>query len=131
MPHLALNIALLLYLLGGALVFGELEQERDLELLGMKARRILEAYKNISIGVEELCVDIDRYEPKWKEILYESLGKLSEMYEPKPFRINPNSIPPPQELMRTRWTFIDSVLYALSILTTTGNHILHAHSSQS
>ncbi|GMT30726.1 hypothetical protein PFISCL1PPCAC_22023 [Pristionchus fissidentatus] len=113
-PHFGLYLFLFFYLLAGAWTFARLEDTADREILKNKLNSIKSVYARIAQSLEPGCSST----PQFRKRLFASLSELSSLMEGRPFLLDEalqadDVIPP-------RWTKTSSILYALSILTTTG-----------
>ncbi len=121
LPHIGLTVFLVGYLLSGAAIFQILEREKDWVLLEGKAQRIVGMYEEIAGTLQKTC-RLRGEDSGWKKQLYSSLGALSSAHEARSFSIDPSQSPNLADLIKPRWNYIEAVLYALSILTTTGKY---------
>ncbi|CAL2029663.1 unnamed protein product [Caenorhabditis brenneri] len=117
LPHVGLAVFLFLYLLLGAYAFYYQEYDADKKIQMTKLNLIRQRYKKIENEVKNLIGDEKKYE-EYKPKLLKHLSGLSTYHEGRDFKstnfgINDDALPP-------RWTKRSSILYALSILTTTG-----------
>ncbi len=118
-----MTLFLIGYLVSGALIFQSLEKEHDMKMLEGKAEKILGLYKRAEEEFQGFC-DMDKSEKApWRKEFYQALSMLSSAHEKRNFQVDPykdykeNNY---RELIKPRWTYIEAVLYSLSILTTTG-----------
>ncbi|GMT00877.1 hypothetical protein PENTCL1PPCAC_23051, partial [Pristionchus entomophagus] len=113
-PHFGLYLFLFFYLLAGAWTFARLEDKADREILKNKLKSIKSVYARIAESIELECSS----EPDYRKRLFTSLSELSSLMEGRPFLLDENL--QADDIIPPRWTKTSSILYALSILTTTG-----------
>uniref|UniRef100_A0AC35GG49 Potassium channel domain-containing protein n=1 Tax=Panagrolaimus sp. PS1159 TaxID=55785 RepID=A0AC35GG49_9BILA len=114
-PHLCLYLVISGYLVIGSSIFAALEDDYDREKRIKKLDEIQKVYENIANQMGDICRT-----PEQKEALYKSLGRISTFMEDREFILSPNKIPNVDELLPPTWDRSSSLLFALSILTTTG-----------
>ncbi|CAO4360825.1 unnamed protein product [Caenorhabditis nigoni] len=117
LPHVGLAVFLFLYLLLGAYAFYYQEYDADKKIQMTKLHLIRQRYRKIENEVKVLIGDDRKYE-EYRPRLLQHLSGLSTYHEGRDFKstvsgISDDALPP-------RWTIRSSILYALSILTTTG-----------
>ncbi|GMR53943.1 hypothetical protein PMAYCL1PPCAC_24138, partial [Pristionchus mayeri] len=113
-PHFGLYLFLFFYLLAGAWTFARLEDNADREILKNKLKSIKSVYAQIAQSLERECSST----PHYRRRLFTSLSELSSLMEGRPFLLDENL--QAEDVIPPRWTKTSSILYALSILTTTG-----------
>ncbi|KAL3125084.1 hypothetical protein niasHT_000356 [Heterodera trifolii] len=129
LPHICLYVLLCLYLLAGAWAFACIEHNAERAEQAKKLERIVELYEQISSEAGSACAV--RPDDRFRAGIYASLARISQFFEGKQFRLLPtvtnDEQTSPEELQQLldevlppRWSPMSSVLYALSILTTTG-----------
>lgn len=124
LPHIGLTLFLLGFLLLGAVAFRKLEESKDREYMDRKYERIKAAYQQVArVYSDELCPGVAIKTPDWRQRLYNSLSRLSSFVENREFLLNADGQQTTEELLPQRWSTTSSILYALSILTTTGTII--------
>ncbi|KAI1697169.1 ion channel domain-containing protein [Ditylenchus destructor] len=136
LPHVALYVLLFLYLMAGAWAFASIENHAERMQQLKKLERIDAVYRQISEEMLDECnIKRGKEQELFNEQLYESLSRLSSFMEGKDFKLSPNYrnnledmsedefnqlMADVDQLLPPRWNVMASVLYALSILTTTG-----------
>uniref|UniRef100_A0A914UX15 Potassium channel domain-containing protein n=1 Tax=Plectus sambesii TaxID=2011161 RepID=A0A914UX15_9BILA len=121
LPHIGLTLFLLGFLMIGAAVFPKLEESKDREYMDRKFERVKAAYQRVAqVYVNELCPSVALKTPDWRQRLYNSLSKLSSFFENREFLLNADGQQTTEDVLPHRWSTTSSILYALSILTTTG-----------
>uniref|UniRef100_A0A0M3ILX1 Ion_trans_2 domain-containing protein n=1 Tax=Ascaris lumbricoides TaxID=6252 RepID=A0A0M3ILX1_ASCLU len=119
LPHLGLYFFLFLYLLVGAWTFARIEDATDRRHQFEKLQRVRNAYRETATAASEAC-PISARNPNFRPHIYASLSKLSSLMEGREFVLNADDESQDERLFSPRWTQMASILYALSILTTTG-----------
>ncbi|CAD5206668.1 unnamed protein product [Bursaphelenchus okinawaensis] len=114
LPHIGLYSLIFGYLMFGAWAFKMFEFEAEREHSRQKLDKIEAVYKTIDKTANSVCGKINSAE------LYHSLSKLSSYMEDRPFLMNPYAENDADDLLPSKWDTMSSILYALSILTTTG-----------
>ncbi|EFO25545.2 hypothetical protein LOAG_02945 [Loa loa] len=118
LPHCGLYFFIFLYLMTGAWIFATVEDNADREQQMSKLLKIHDTYQKIAEIASEECW-IASKKTNFKPKLFQILSKLSSVMEGRDFLLNPD-VNQLDELISPKWTAIPSILYALSILTTTG-----------
>uniref|UniRef100_A0AC34Q6F8 Potassium channel domain-containing protein n=1 Tax=Panagrolaimus sp. JU765 TaxID=591449 RepID=A0AC34Q6F8_9BILA len=113
-PHFVIYLALMCYLLTAAYIFHRLEDDDDRLKQINKLKEIQAVYARIAHEIEVECGPGNRAK------IYKSLSKLSSFMEKRPFELSPDQQPDVEMLLPPRWNKMSSLLFALSILTTTG-----------
>uniref|UniRef100_A0A7I4XUD5 Ion transport 2 domain containing protein n=1 Tax=Haemonchus contortus TaxID=6289 RepID=A0A7I4XUD5_HAECO len=116
LPHAALYFSLFMYLMAGAALFYRLEYEADEKIQSEKLDRIKHDYRMIDAALREMAPP-ESYDA-CRERIFEQIGELSSIHEARPFQLL-NGMPS-EEALPPRWSRSSALLYALSILTTTG-----------
>ncbi|WKX92099.1 hypothetical protein Q1695_010269 [Nippostrongylus brasiliensis] len=116
LPHAGLYFSLFMYLLVGAAVFYWLEYEADEKIQRAKLDRIKHDYRVIDAALKEMAPP-DAYNTH-RDRIFSEIAELSSLHEARPFHLV-NAMPS-EEALPPRWSRSSALLYALSILTTTG-----------
>ncbi|KAJ1351600.1 hypothetical protein KIN20_007682 [Parelaphostrongylus tenuis] len=116
LPHVGLYLSLFIYLVIGALLFYWLEHEADEKIQSSKLERIKHDYRMIDESLKEMAPP-SAYNTH-RERIFEHVAELSSLHEGRPFNLVRGV--PSDESLPPRWSRSSAVLYALSILTTTG-----------
>uniref|UniRef100_A0A0K0EFJ7 Ion_trans_2 domain-containing protein n=1 Tax=Strongyloides stercoralis TaxID=6248 RepID=A0A0K0EFJ7_STRER len=120
LPHLALYVIIFFYLLFGAIIFTKIEYQNDRQQQINKMQDILKIYYKTYNEARILCPDAAETNPEsFKKHIFDSLSKISSHMLGKHFVLQTdegNLL----EMLEPRWNRLSAVLYALSILTTTG-----------
>ncbi|CAB3399218.1 unnamed protein product [Caenorhabditis bovis] len=120
LPHVGLNVLLLSYIALGATIFIWLEADNELEGRKAKVKNVYNIYSQIIN--ETISLSSNRSDPSWIETrirpLLVSLSKAHE-YDDR-FTDAKQLWTGEEEGMETRWTFAAAVLYALTVITSTG-----------
>lgn len=116
LPHAGLYFSLFVYLLAGAAVFYWLEYEADEKIQSAKLDRIKHDYRMIEAALKEMAPP-EAYAAH-RDSIFQELAELSTVHEARPFHLL-NGMPS-EEALPPRWSRSSALLYALSILTTTG-----------
>uniref|UniRef100_A0A0N5BA81 Ion_trans_2 domain-containing protein n=1 Tax=Strongyloides papillosus TaxID=174720 RepID=A0A0N5BA81_STREA len=120
LPHLALYTIIFFYLLFGAIIFTKIEYHNDRQQQINKMQDILKIYYKTYNEARILCPDVVEVDPEgFKKHIFDSLSKISSHMLGKNFVLQTdegNLL----EMLEPRWNSLSAVLYALSILTTTG-----------
>uniref|UniRef100_A0A915PN87 Potassium channel domain-containing protein n=1 Tax=Setaria digitata TaxID=48799 RepID=A0A915PN87_9BILA len=95
-----------------------MEDKADREQQLSKLHKIRDTYRKIAEIAGEEC-PIASKQSHFRPQLFETIAKLSSYMEGRDFLLNPD-IDQLEELILPKWTTVPSILYALSILTTTG-----------
>ncbi|CAD5209752.1 unnamed protein product [Bursaphelenchus xylophilus] len=114
LPHVGLYSLIFGYLMLGAWAFKMFEFDAEREHMREKLKKIETVYSTIDKTMNKMCIEIDSAR------LYNSLSRLSSYMEGKPFKLNPHKIADVDDVLPSKWDTLSSILYALSILTTTG-----------
>ncbi len=116
------------YIVLVALIIQRLEYDVELNRRREKVLGVSQLYSTIANHSYQRCLDF-REKPDrsgdfdvWQQFVTDELMSLSELHEfdirqpveEQKFSLNPDD-------MKSRWTLEASILYALTILTTTGN----------
>lgn len=118
LPHCGLYCFIFLYLLTGAYIFALMEDSADREQQLHKLSKIRDVYLMIAEATSKECPNASKG-PNFRSKLYHSLSKLSSSVEGRDIFLHPD-ISQLKDLISPKWTTMPSILYALSILTTTG-----------
>uniref|UniRef100_A0A914I995 Potassium channel domain-containing protein n=1 Tax=Globodera rostochiensis TaxID=31243 RepID=A0A914I995_GLORO len=131
LPHICLYVLLCLYLFAGAWAFACIEHNAERTQQAKKLERIAELYEQIAAEAADACGVLP--DERLRAGVYASLSRISQFFEGVQFRLMPppaaavdgakTSPEGPQlldEVLPPRWSPMSSILYALSILTTTG-----------
>ncbi|KAM3715809.1 Uncoordinated protein [Dirofilaria immitis] len=118
LPHCGLYLFIFLYLLAGAWTFAIMEDNADREQQLSKLSKIRDTYRKIAEIASDEC-SVASKQSEFRLQLFQILSKLSSYMEGRDFSLNPD-INQLDELVLPKWTAVPSILYALSILTTTG-----------
>ncbi|CAG9533758.1 unnamed protein product [Cercopithifilaria johnstoni] len=128
LPHCGLYFFIFLYLMAGAWTFATVENNADREQQLGKLFKIRNTYQKIAEIASEECSIASR-QSHFRSQLFRSLSQyknlrrlicmLSSFMEGRDFLLNPD-VNQLEELVSPKWTAVPSILYALSILTTTG-----------
>uniref|UniRef100_A0A0N4ZGD0 Ion_trans_2 domain-containing protein n=1 Tax=Parastrongyloides trichosuri TaxID=131310 RepID=A0A0N4ZGD0_PARTI len=120
LPHLALYIIIFFYLLFGAIIFTKIEYHNDRQQQINKMHDILKIYYKTHNEARILCPGASEANPeRFKKHIFDSLSKISSLMLGKDYTLQTdegNLL----EMLEPRWNRLSAVLYALSILTTTG-----------
>ncbi|KAI6191513.1 Ion channel [Aphelenchoides bicaudatus] len=119
-PHVGLNILLFTYIGIGALVFTLLEADNELEQRRAKLTQVLNIYQLIINESHVMCrgqTDLPTVERRLRPLL-SVLSKTHE-YDDK-FAKHQQMWTDSEEALHSKWTFAASVLYALTVITSTG-----------
>ncbi|VDD86663.1 unnamed protein product [Enterobius vermicularis] len=124
LPHIGLNVLLLSYIAFGAFIFIRLEAESELNSRKMKLRKVLDLYELVINEASSLCHG-DYNSTYSREMVERSLWpilvNLSWAHETDDrFAANEQSWIVQEEQMVPRWSFAAAVLYALTVITSTG-----------
>ncbi|VDO40907.1 unnamed protein product [Onchocerca flexuosa] len=95
-----------------------MEDDADREQQLSKLSKIRDTYRKIAEIASEEC-SIASKQSHFRPQLFQSLSKLSSFMEGRDFLLDPD-VNQLEELILPKWTAVPSILYALSILTTTG-----------
>uniref|UniRef100_A0A914EB84 Potassium channel domain-containing protein n=2 Tax=Acrobeloides nanus TaxID=290746 RepID=A0A914EB84_9BILA len=120
LPHVGLYSFIFWYLMAGSWSFARLEGDAERAQQEKKLNRIRIAYQQIADEMSDHCGVKDFGQEVFEKELYHSLSRLSTFMENHDFHLSPDIEPNLDELLPPRWDFMSSILYALSILTTTG-----------
>uniref|UniRef100_A0AAF5Q1G9 Ion_trans_2 domain-containing protein n=2 Tax=Wuchereria bancrofti TaxID=6293 RepID=A0AAF5Q1G9_WUCBA len=119
LPHCGLYFFIFLYLMAGAWTFATVEDNADREQQLVKLSKIRDVYQKIAEIASQEC-SIASKESHFRHQLFRTLSnRLSSFMEARDFLLNPD-VNQLEELVLPKWTAVPSILYALSILTTTG-----------
>ncbi|KAI6205568.1 hypothetical protein M3Y94_00807100 [Aphelenchoides besseyi] len=119
-PHIGLIILLFTYIGMGALVFTLLEADTELQKRKDKLVDILGIYQQIINETYEICdrrVDIRSVERRLRPLL-STLSRTHE-YDDK-FTLDQQMWTDSESELHNKWTFAAAVLYALTVITSTG-----------
>ncbi|MCP9259866.1 Uncoordinated protein 58 [Dirofilaria immitis] len=95
-----------------------MEDNADREQQLSKLSKIRDTYRKIAEIASDEC-SVASKQSEFRLQLFQILSKLSSYMEGRDFSLNPD-INQLDELVLPKWTAVPSILYALSILTTTG-----------
>uniref|UniRef100_A0A0N5ATF5 MSC domain-containing protein n=1 Tax=Syphacia muris TaxID=451379 RepID=A0A0N5ATF5_9BILA len=131
LPHIGLNVLLLSYITFGALVFIWLEADSELHSRKMKLRKVLELYELIIDEASSLChsdFNITQSRELVERNLRPILVNLSWAHEiDDRFATDEQLWTSEEKEMVPRWSFAAAVLYALTVITSTGILLVHIH----
>uniref|UniRef100_A0A1I7ZIH2 Potassium channel subfamily K member 18 n=1 Tax=Steinernema glaseri TaxID=37863 RepID=A0A1I7ZIH2_9BILA len=122
LPHVGLNVLLLSYIAFGAFVFMWLEAENELESRRHKLRQIHNVYSLIINETTSICnsgtaANTSTIEGRIRPLL--SVLSRTHEYDERFTRAG-QLWSDSEEEMTTRWSFAAAVLYALTVITSTG-----------
>ncbi|GMT33031.1 hypothetical protein PFISCL1PPCAC_24328 [Pristionchus fissidentatus] len=119
LPHVGLNVLLLSYITFGAVVFIWLEADNELENRRGKLTRVFSAYQSILNETQEMCGHFNSSEVERRIRPLLSILSQTHEYDDR-FADDAQLWTDGKEDLTTRWTFPASVLYALTVITSTG-----------
>ncbi|CAI5453999.1 unnamed protein product [Caenorhabditis angaria] len=127
LPHVGLNVLLLSYIAMGATIFIWLEADHELKGRREKVQSVLTIYQKIINETVSLSSNMSET-PTIKARILPLLEELSRAHEyDDRFAIKKQLWTGKEEGMETRWTFAAAVLYALTVITSTGyDHVTPA-----
>ncbi|GMR32498.1 hypothetical protein PMAYCL1PPCAC_02693, partial [Pristionchus mayeri] len=119
LPHVGLNVLLLSYITMGAIVFIWLEADNELYNRREKLTRVFNAYQSILNETQEMCSHINSSEVERRIRPLLSILSQTHEYDDR-FADDAQLWTDSKQELTTRWTFPASVLYALTVITSTG-----------
>ncbi|KHN76004.1 Uncoordinated protein 58 [Toxocara canis] len=124
LPHVGLNVLLLTYIAFGALVFIWLEADNELQNRRAKLQNVLKAYGMIMNETYNICAhdfNANNSQTVIERRMRPLLSVLSRAHEyDDRFTLAGQLWTDSEEQMVTRWSFAAAVLYALTVITSTG-----------
>uniref|UniRef100_A0A914ZFD1 Potassium channel domain-containing protein n=1 Tax=Parascaris univalens TaxID=6257 RepID=A0A914ZFD1_PARUN len=124
LPHVGLNLLLLTYIAMGALVFIWLEADNELQNRRAKLQNILKMYSMIMNETYSICAhefNVSSPQNVIERRMRPLLSLLSRAHEyDDRFTLTGQLWTDSEEHMVTRWSFAAAVLYALTVITSTG-----------